>query len=102
MKEANGNSQPATPGHQRYCVCAECQYRYRVVDLPRHHQLGLFACRGEWVVYVGSNNGVVSAYGLKKDREKKQAASERPGLKMLHADFNLKVSQPIATPAGSR
>ena len=54
------------------------------------------------VVYVGSNNGVVSAYGLKKDQEKEQAASERPSLKTLRPDFHLKVSQPVATPAGTQ
>jgi outer membrane protein assembly factor BamB len=54
------------------------------------------------VVYFGSDDGNVYAFGLKKGRERSEAASERPSLKTLHPDFNLKVSQPVATPAGTR
>ena len=54
------------------------------------------------VVYVGSDDGNVYAFGLKKGRERSEAASERPSLKTLHSDFNLKVFQPVATPAGTR
>jgi hypothetical protein len=54
------------------------------------------------VVYLGSDDGNVYAFGLKKGRERSEAASERPSLTMLRPDFNLKVSQPVATPAGTR
>ncbi len=50
------------------------------------------------VVYTGGDGGV-HAFGLKKGREQADAASKRPGLKMLHPDFNLKVSQPSTAPA---
>jgi len=54
------------------------------------------------VVYVGSGDDNVYAFGLKKGRERSEAASERPSLKTLRPDFNLMVSQPVATPAGAR
>jgi outer membrane protein assembly factor BamB len=54
------------------------------------------------VVYLGSDDGNVYAFGLKKGRERSEAASERPSLKTLRPDFNLMVSQPVATPAGTR
>jgi outer membrane protein assembly factor BamB len=54
------------------------------------------------VVYVGSDDGKVYAFGLKQGSEQAGADSNRPGLKTLRADFNLKVSQPVATPAGTR
>ena len=54
------------------------------------------------VVYVGSDDGKVYAFGLKQGSEQAGAASERPSLTMLRPDFNLKVSQPVATPAGTR
>jgi hypothetical protein len=50
---------------------------------------------------VGSEDGNVYAFRL-KGQEKSEANSKRPGLKMLHPDLNLKVSQPVATPAGTR
>jgi outer membrane protein assembly factor BamB len=54
------------------------------------------------VVYVGSYDGKVYAFGLKQGSEQAGAASKRPSLKTLRPDFNLKVSQPVATPAGAR
>jgi len=51
------------------------------------------------VVYIGSSDGNVYAFGLKKDQERAGAV---PALKVLHPDFNLKVSQSVATPAGTR
>jgi outer membrane protein assembly factor BamB len=51
------------------------------------------------VVYVGSSDGNVYAFGLKKGQEKAGAV---PALKTLHPDFNLKVSQPVATPSGTQ
>jgi outer membrane protein assembly factor BamB len=54
------------------------------------------------VVYVGSYDGKVYAFGLKQGSEQAGAASECPSLTMLRPDFNLKVSQPVATPAGTR
>jgi outer membrane protein assembly factor BamB len=55
------------------------------------------------MVYVGSQDGNVYAFGLTHGRaqrnpEKQDAASKRPELKALRADFNLKVSNPVATP----
>jgi outer membrane protein assembly factor BamB len=52
------------------------------------------------VVYVGSYDGKVYAFGLKQGSEQAGAASERPSLTMLRPDFNLKVSQPVATRSG--
>jgi outer membrane protein assembly factor BamB len=54
------------------------------------------------VVYVGSGDDNVYAFGLKKGRERSEASSERSSLKTLRPDFNLMVSQPVATPAGAR
>jgi outer membrane protein assembly factor BamB len=53
------------------------------------------------VVYIASTNGYTYAFSLKKNQEEAAADSKRPGLEMLHPDFNLKVSQPVATPAGA-
>jgi outer membrane protein assembly factor BamB len=53
------------------------------------------------VVYVGSEDGNVYAFGLKRGQEKSEAKSKRLGLKMLHADFNLIVSRPVATLSGA-
>jgi outer membrane protein assembly factor BamB len=50
------------------------------------------------VVYVGSSDGNVYAFGLKKGQEKAGAV---PALKTLRPDFSLKVSPPVATPAGT-
>jgi outer membrane protein assembly factor BamB len=51
-------------------------------------------------VYVGSYDGKVYAFGLKKDQEKTEANAKRPGLNTLRPDFNLKMSQPVATRSG--
>jgi outer membrane protein assembly factor BamB len=53
------------------------------------------------VVYVGSDDGNVYAFGLKKGRERSEAASERPSLKTLRPDFNLMVSETVAIPSGA-
>ena len=48
-------------------------------------------------VYVGSYDGKLYAFGLPRgDDAKQDAASQRPDLKTLHPDFNLKASQPAA------
>ena len=49
------------------------------------------------VVYVGSYDYNVYAFGLPRGLEPQPP--KRPALKTLHPDFNLKVSQPVATPA---
>jgi hypothetical protein len=54
------------------------------------------------VVYVGSDDGSVYAFGLiSGDWVKQQQTSDRPDLKMLRPDFHLKVSKPVATPSGA-
>jgi len=37
---------------------------------------------------------------VKDAREQARAASKRSSLKMLHPDFNLNMSEPVATPSG--
>jgi hypothetical protein len=54
------------------------------------------------VVFVGSDDGNVYAFGqISGNRAKQQPTSDRPDLKMLSPDFNLKVSKPVATPSGA-
>ena len=38
---------------------------------------------------------------MKEGRGQARAASKRPGLKMLHPDFNLKLFGPVATLSGA-
>jgi len=52
------------------------------------------------MVYIGSIDGNVYAFRLKRSSEQPGPPSKRPDLKMLHPDFNSKVSQPVATRRG--
>ena len=55
------------------------------------------------VVYISSgDDGKLYAFARTRSPAEQAADSKRPVVRMLHSDFNLKVSKPFATTSGAK